>query len=217
MAVITVSRQNGSNGGTVARLIAAKLGYRVLGRELVDAVAERIGVPPSAALPFDERGLGWTAGIVHSLLMGFQGQAVNQETCTYIACQLIHEAAEQGDLVILGRGSQAVLAGVPGVFHVYVVAPLEDRVREICQRERLEANEARRRIRDTDAARARYVRAIGKRDWADPDLYDLIINTHRLTPEAAADLVILAAEAAGVLQRPLPPRQQPAAPRMTYA
>lgn len=203
MAVITVSRQYGSNGAAIARLIAERLGYRLLGREMVDAIAERAGVTPEAAQFLDERGFGWGGGLIHSLLMGFQGQAIDQETYRLIACRLIREAAAQDNLVVLGRGGQIVLAGRPNTFHVHVVAPFADRVAEISRRERTGVQAAERRVRETDDQRSRYVRAIGSRDWSDATLYHLVVNVRRMTPGEAADLIFRAAQGVGVLKGPL--------------
>jgi cytidylate kinase len=94
-----------------------------------------------------------------------------------------------------------VLGFTPGTFHVHVVAPLADRIANLHAYEGLDAEQARKRILESDAARRRYVMLAGRRDWEDPLLYDLIVNTHRLRPERAAGLIVDASRQAGVLER----------------
>jgi len=200
MIAITVSRQLGSGGATVARLVAGELGFRVLDRELVDAVAARAGVSPETAQALDEQAYGWASGLIHSFLLALRGQQFDQESYHYIADRLIREAAGRENLVILGRAGQVVLGFRPGTFHVHVVAPIEDRVARVAARDRIGVEEARAKIADSDEARRRYVYAAGQRDWSDPVLYDLVLNTHRLAPEAAAALVVNAARQAGVVR-----------------
>jgi cytidylate kinase len=200
MGVITVSRFYGSNGAAMARAIAAKLGYRYVDKEIVDAVAQRAGVPLPAVQALDEVGYGWVSSLVHSVLSAFQGSEITQESYVYIASTFIREAAAAGNVVIVGRASQVVLCGRPGVMHANVAAPIEDRVVEIARREGIDASHARARIQYVDTARARYVMKVGKRDWLDPALYDLTVNTHGLSVDSAAEVVIEAAIREGVVE-----------------
>ncbi len=200
MVAITISRQLGSGGASIARLVADQLGYRVLDRELVDQVARRAGVSTEAAQTLDERTYDWAGGLINSLLLALRGEQLSQESYRYIADRLIREAVAHENLVILGRAGQVVLGFRPDTFHVHVVAPVEDRVERVAARDHISADQARKRIADSDEARRRYVHAVGRKDWSDPCLYDLVINTHRLTPEVAAGLVVDAARRAGVVR-----------------
>ena len=201
MAVITISRQLGSGGAIIARLVAEQLGFRLIGREVVDAIAARAGISIATAHSLDEKTLDWLGGFIRSLAHSIQGQPITQESYAYVAAQVIRAAARSDDVVILGRGGQVFLGLVPGTFHVHVVAPLADRVANLRAFENVEAEAARKRILESDANRRRYVVLAGRRDWEDPLLYDLILNTHRLRPEKAARVIVDAARRAGVLDR----------------
>ncbi len=98
----------------------------------------------------------------------------------------------QGGAVILGRGGQVALRDMPDVLHVRVVAPLEIRIRRTQESEGLTADEAREQVSVSDQASAGYVKHYYNADPADPSLYDLVINTSKITPVVAADLVIQA-------------------------
>ena len=98
----------------------------------------------------------------------------------------------QGGAVILGRGGQVALRDMPDVLHVRVVAPLEIRIRRVQESEGLTADEARAQVSMSDQASAGYVKQYYNADPADPLLYDLVINTSKITPVVATDLVIQA-------------------------
>lgn len=98
----------------------------------------------------------------------------------------------QGGAVILGRGGQVALRDMPDVLHVRVVAPLETRIRRVQEREGLTADKAREQVSVSDQASAGYVKHYYHADPADPSFYDLVINTSKITPIVAADLVIQA-------------------------
>lgn len=201
MAAITISRQLGSGGGFIARLVAAELGFRVLDRELVDAIAVRAGISIEAARSLDEEAYDWASAFVRSLLDGVRGQPITQESYRFIAARVIRQAVADDDVVVLGRAGQVVLGFAPRTLHVHVVAPLPDRVAFVAKREGTTLEKAQKRVEDSDVARRRYVFLAGHRDWEDPLLYDLIVNTHRLTPETAAGMIVDAARRAGLVRK----------------
>lgn len=93
---------------------------------------------------------------------------------------------------MVGRGGQVALADKPDVLHVRVVAPLETRIKRWQTREDMMEDEARRKIHKRDAAHIEFVKRFYDADITYPTLYDLVVNTGKLTPSAAADLIIKA-------------------------
>ncbi len=108
---------------------------------------------------------------------------------------VIEALAEGGNVVLVGRGSPVILRDRPGSLHVLTMAPLETRVRRIALREETTAEEARRRVQESDHGRAAFHRKFFKVDADDPSLFDLVICTERLSYEAGADLTVTAARA----------------------
>jgi len=91
--------------------------------------------------------------------------------------QTIRRLAMMGNVILVGRGSNIIAAHMPHVFHVRLVAPLKDRVRQVEQYYHLKPAEAAQRVRDMDEAKSRYVRRYFRADVADPLNYHLTINT----------------------------------------
>jgi cytidylate kinase len=104
--------------------------------------------------------------------------------------QLIRATYAQGNVVVVGRGGQVILRDLPDVLHVRIMAPLELRIRRHAERAGLTEAAAREAVLTRDKASADFVKYYYDADVADSTLYDLIINTGKLTPSAAADLII---------------------------
>jgi cytidylate kinase len=216
MAVITISRQFGSGGDEIAERLCHMLNYtyfdkRLLSREaaavglsdaeVVDAwednykvgsLFERLfpkNVERAAVSPTARNWQEHVAGIVtaEAVKLDFdQAQRFVQRT--------IEKACDRGEMVIVGRGGQAILKDRPGVLHVRVEAPTVVRVARVQQAERLGVAPAQALIEQKDKAAAEYLRHFHGVDWTDPALYHLIVNAARWDVESAARLIADAAE-----------------------
>lgn len=93
---------------------------------------------------------------------------------------IIHDCAQDGNAVIVGRGSQVILAEHPGAYHIRTVAPLEWRVANF-RRDNpdLEEDDARDLVERNDCWRKNYISAHYDRDWDDQSLYHLVVSTDR--------------------------------------
>lgn len=110
--------------------------------------------------------------------------------------QVILEYAQAGDVIIVGRGGQAILRDMSGVLHVKVVGSEEMRTRRLMQRMGVDEKEALRQIHHSDRERMRYLKHFHGLNWHDPCLYDLVLNTDRLAVDVAVHLVIEATQRA---------------------
>jgi cytidylate kinase len=108
---------------------------------------------------------------------------------------VIRGLAREGNVLIVGRGGQALLRSHPQALHVQIVAPFKTRVRVVMAREGLNERAAQNRVRASDRARFDYVRRYHDADWLDSSLYHLVINTGRVPVATAVDLIIAAERA----------------------
>ncbi len=112
--------------------------------------------------------------------------------------EAITKLAEEGPCVIVGRCADYVLKDMKGVFHVFLYASQEQRIKRIMQVENVEADRARELIRKTDKQRRNYYNFFADGNWGIRCNYDLMLRTDGLTPEQAAEMIIeLAAARAG--------------------
>lgn len=103
--------------------------------------------------------------------------------------KVVQHLADEGDVLLVGDGAQAWLKSRPDVFHVLVIAPYERRCNWVQNRLRISPKEAQRQVRISDRARAAYMRRYHGTDWLDPRLYDLAINTGRISESLAVELI----------------------------
>ena len=222
MGVVTMTGHLGSRTPEIAALVARELGYEMIARDLILQAADSLGWSEEAADAFDERTgtLGerlkrLLAGIVDGpvfadpdLFGSIPPEAVWQRTYAegadpamrpddrrYIETlkRLVNALADRGNVVIVGRGGQAILAGRAGTLHVRIASDIEVRARFIAERDGIAPTVARRRIEDSDRQREGWHRKYFGFDYRSPYLYHLVLNSGWLRDEHAAGLVVHAA------------------------
>lgn len=184
MTAVTISRQMGSLGSEIARLLADKLGYQFVWRELINRAAQQAGVPEVALAAIDELGL-----LELDTPPGAR-RAYRRE-----AGAIITELAQKGRVVILGRGGQVILKDFPDVLHVRIVAPVALRAERIAQRTNVALECALAQIEASDNFRRNYLRRFFRVNPDDATLYHLILNTNHLGPQQAAEIITTAVNA----------------------
>ncbi len=183
--VLTVSREFGSGGGRIAKIVADRLGWSLLDRELIEEIARTACVDPRIVTRFDERSESWMGRMNRRALRGAAlaaGVAPMDEKCfdpdvmTELTCKVIERAHTKGNCVIVGRGAQCILKHEKDTFHAFVYAPFCDRVSRLRGRLGPGVN-IEERIHTVDGERAHYLQQTFGKAWNDPHLYDLMISS----------------------------------------
>jgi len=205
MPVVTISRQFGAGGSSVAGVVAAELGCEVVDKFLIDEVARRLGFSVHEVEARIEHSPSWAETIVRSLgslepalgagwMPPFPDPLYDPRgEITALTETVIHEVAASGNAVIVGRGAGFALRGTPGVLRVFLRAPGEACIKTLMARFGYARDLAQRAQRETNANRAAYVKQLYGADWSDPDAYDLIINTGRVSYASAAKMILAGA------------------------
>ena len=121
-------------------------------------------------------------------------EEVDDERFIQTTREVIQDIAEQGNIVILSRGGAAILRDNPKVLRVGVVGRMEDRARNVAERESISMDEARDFITHSDAAQHRYFEKAFQSSPIDPFLYHFMFNTSDVTISYAARMTVLAAQ-----------------------
>jgi hypothetical protein len=188
--VVTVAAEHGAGGDLVAPRVADALGVPFLDR-----------ARPAGLLATDEdaeRPTGLVASLARASSM-FAGEPVERVDVddgrlrTELAAFVTRSSATGG--VLLGRGGVVVLATAPGALHVLLTGDLDGRVERVAERDGVDREEARRRVRVHDRARLEYARRAFSVDSDDRKLYHLVIDTVALGIDAAVELVVAASRA----------------------
>jgi cytidylate kinase len=187
MAVITISRHPGSLGDTVARAVAERLRYRIVERDELVRLAERIGgsdVAWDRAPELRERSPSFW-------------ERLNEERRRYASVlrRVTTQLAEEDDVVIVGLGGGQLLKGLSNVLRLQIVAPMDVRMERVMERGfdevagPLSRDRARELIRKADRDTSGYMRYMFNIDWLEPQHWDLVINTGRFSVEETVDII----------------------------
>jgi len=135
--VLTVNREFGSGGGRIAETIAGRLGWKLLDRDIIDAIAYAAHVDPTVVRHYDEHVDSWlrrinqqamrSAALAAGLELG-KDSVFDAEEMVKVSRKIVEQAHTEGNCVIVGRGSQCILAHKPDVYHVFVYAPMRERI-----------------------------------------------------------------------------------------
>ena len=197
--VITISREYGSGGGSIGRLLAARLNWKLVDASLIDQIARAARVEPAVAERFDEVTDPWFRRLVKALWQGgFDGAASADIATPAVDADLIasewhrvmRESASIGNCVMVGRGGQCLLQDREDVFHVSVYAPMAERIERL--RQRLPAgSDFETLAREADRRRAAYVYHHFGQDWTNRHLYNLMLCSS-MGIEKACDTILCA-------------------------
>ncbi|MCB2191193.1 MAG: cytidylate kinase family protein [Deltaproteobacteria bacterium] len=188
MAIVTISRQMGSLGDEIAQKVARRLDTRLVGGDHFHAKAKECDEDFAKACRAFETEV--PAGFFESFFMRHPAN-------TSLFASLVYAEASQGDAVILGRGSQIVLAQEPAVLKVRIVAPRHIRVGRLAQRRGISQEDAATFLGRHDRQRRSLIESIFHKDLSDWSLYDMVLNTKDLGVALMTEVICLAAEAAG--------------------
>lgn len=212
MTVLTISRLFGSGGDEIVEQVTNLLGYRYLDKRLMQEVASEVGLSRDEVVDFTEE--HYKARTFFQSLFGPRQRVVTQysartrstagkeetsvvrldeEQCIDLVRVSVLSAHKRGNIVIVGRGSQAILADKPDVLHVRIEAPLSLRMARVSQQENMTQMEARALIAQRDFAAAQYLERFFGIDWNDPLNYSLVLNTGKCSTDFAAQIIVLAA------------------------
>lgn len=185
--LITVTRQYGSGGREVASIVAKKLGLRCYDRKIVAMAAENLGEDPSSIDEVVENAYDLPSNNL-SILGEFANERIPMFNQMFVEQgKVILHIAKKGSAVFLGRCADYILKDNPNTFSFFIYA--DDEFRE----ERAKTHYGTHSLKDLDKeAKNRelyYAHFTGKK-WGDPQNYDLMINTSKLSLEDAANLII---------------------------
>ena len=182
--VITVSREYGSGGRYVGRLIADKLGIKFYDKEIITKLAETTGLSEEY-IENNEQKRDATAILNNGFYMGLD----NADELFVKETELIKELAAKDSCVIIGRCADFILKDEKNVIKVFVYSGMEDKIKRATQIYGYEEDKAKKEIERIDKLRANHYKHYTDKDWKDFSNYDICINSDLLGVEKSADVI----------------------------
>jgi hypothetical protein len=194
--IITIEREYGCGGGDIAQLLANQLGWKLWDQRLTEEIARLANCPKGVVEAREERNDPLYYRLFKSFLRGsFEGSLnapklnlVDSETILRTTRRVVEHAAERGNCVIVGRGSQQFLKDRSDTLRVFLYAAREDKVRRLLGRGKSE-KEAEELVDSVDQERADFIKKYFNVEWPDRAIYHSMINT-AIGDDGAAHMIL---------------------------
>lgn len=182
MSIITISRGCFSHGQEIAEKVAGMLGYECISREILIEASQLFNISETKLI----QSLHDVPSILERITHG------KEKYLAYIQAALL-ERVKNDNVVYHGHAGHLLLAAVPRVLKVRVIADQAERVALMQRKENISNEEAETAIKNEDKQRAQWTRYLYKIDLNDPRVYDIVINVGRLKVHDACEIICSAA------------------------
>lgn len=185
MSVITISREFGSEGDSIAQKVAQTLGYHFVDQKFIGQVLSQYGY-----VEFDKE-----YKTLPTFWERFDAQREKQrDVMVGMLNQVILAVAHHGNVVLLGRSGFEVLGGFADVLHVRLQAPFSIRVGRVIAQQRIPFEQAELVVKNNDKVRRAFVEEFYRVPWGAIQAFDLVVNTGKVFPDMATTWIIDAAK-----------------------
>jgi len=194
--VITLDREYGSGGAEVAQALADRLNWKLWDQALTNAIARELDCEGRVVQEHEEKRDPLYYRLMKSFMRGsYEGSQNAQrvlmadtDCIREVSERIVKRAAEKGECVIVGRGSAYYLQGRGDTFHVFIYAPLKDKVRRLRARGKSESDAAH--LAETvDQERAAFIKQYFNVDWPDRHKFHLMVNSN-MGESATVDTIL---------------------------
>ena len=190
---ITLSRQTGSGARAIADQVAELLQARdpahqpwsVVDKNLVEIVLEEHKLPKEVARFMPEDHVSTIQDAIEEIL----GLHPSARTLWHKTAETVRHLAELGHVIVIGRAANIITREMKNVFHVRLIAPLDQRIQQVMARSQRDATAALAHIHKEDLGRRRFLKDHFQAETDDNLRYDLVLNTARIPQATAARLI----------------------------
>ncbi len=182
--VITISREYGSGGRYVGRLIADILGIKLYDKDFIVKLAEETGLSEEYIESNEQK-----RDILASLNNGYYNGLNNADELFIKESELIKEVADKESCVIIGRCSDFILKDRKNVIKVFVYSDIEDKIKRATEIYGFDKAKAEKEIKRIDKLRANHYKYYTEKEWNNHSNYDICINSDTLGVEKSAELI----------------------------
>ena len=189
--IITVSREFGSGGRSIGKLVAEKLGYEYYDSELVERVAKETGFSAEYIADAGEYAPGRSM-LSYAFSSGTPHTGASMNATDYLwatQCRVIMEIAEKGNCVIVGRCADYILRSREDCLNVFIHADKDYKAKRIVELYGVTDKSPEKRLNEKDGKRRVNYKYFTGREWGNPENYHICLNSGYFGNEACADII----------------------------
>lgn len=191
--IITISREFGSGGRTIGKMVAERLGIPFYDKQLVEKIAEESGFAPKYIEEHGEHAPSRSLFSYAFAPQGVPGVMNGMSTSDYLwnaQCNVILQLADQGPCVIVGRNADYILKDRPDAIHVYLHADIPHRVKRVIEMYGESNKKPEERIQERDKRRSVNYQHYTGRTWGMAQNYTFCLDTGAIGIEQCADFIV---------------------------
>lgn len=194
-SIITISREFGSGGRTIGRLVAEKLGYKFYDSEIIDRVIKESGLSREIVEKYDEYATH-RSSFLYSIAINpanasgdtYHGSSFASQV--HIAqIKVINEIANEGKCVIIGRGADYILRDRDDVFNVFIFADVKFKCERVISLYGETDKKIEDRIKEKDTKRRVFYRSFAMREWGVYQNYHMMLDSSAIGLERCVDMI----------------------------
>ena len=195
--IITISRETGSGGHTIGKMLAERIGYDFYDKEIITEIAKEMNVDEKL---ISDNGESMSDATYMDMVSGFvpfsRKERVPFEEIKEAQDKLLTQIAERGNCIIVGRGADYIFANRKDAFHVFIHADMDHRVARVQRHDGITGQDKRirRELEVKDHSRGMYYQYFTGREWGKVGNYNLSIDTSVFTKTQAVELIMAALE-----------------------
>lgn len=182
--VITISREYGSGGRYIGRLVADKLGIKFYDKEFIGKLAEQTGLSEEYIEKNEQK-----RDALDAINTGYYSSLSNADDLFIKEAELVKEIAEKESCVIIGRCADFTLSTRKDVLKVFIYSDMENKIKRVTEIYGVNKANAEKEIKKINKLRANHYKHYTDREWNNSENYDICINSDYLGVEKAADLI----------------------------
>ena len=194
--IITLDREYGSGGAEIAKALADRLKWKLWDQALTNAIAREMDCEGRVVQEHEEKRDPLYYRLLKSFMRGSYEGSQNVHTLKMadtdcireVSERIVKRVADKGECVIVGRGSAYYLQDRREAFHVFVYAPVKDKVRRLRARGKSE-EDAAQLAATVDEERAAFIKQYFNVEWPDRHKFHLMVNS-AMGENAAVDTIL---------------------------
>ena len=181
--VITISREYGSGGRYIGKLVAQHLGIKLYDKEIITKISESTGLSTEYIKTHEQK-----RGILDNLNNGYYYNLNNSDELFIKESNLIKELAQES-CVIIGRCADYILKDKKNVTKIFIYSDMKNKIKRATKYYKIEKEKAEKEINKINKLRSNHYKHYTNKEWNNKENYDLCINSDALGVEETAELI----------------------------
>lgn len=182
--IITISREYGSGGRYIGKLVSEKLGIKLYDKEFVEEIAKSTGLSAEYIKDNEQK-----RTVLDNLNNGYYAGLTNADELFIKESELIKDVAEKESCIIVGRCADFILKDKENVIRIFINNSMENKIKRATKFYGMSEEHATKEISRINKLRANHYKYYTENNWKDPSNYDICINSDSIGIDNAVELI----------------------------